>query len=319
MSPKETNATAAVPLHAGAPALSSVPAVSVPDPAPHPLRAALENPRYEVIPMRGALAEARKLPEGTTVSVTCSPNRGIEPTIRLAEEIKNSGYTVVPHLAAKRFHSHAHVNETLIRLTDNGIQDVFVVGGDGDDVAGPYSCGIDLLAALVEIQPELNSIGIPCYPEGHASITDQVLDNALMGKSHYASYMVSQICFEPGTIHAWLKRIRSHGIDLPLYIGMPGVLERRKLFGIAMRIGLGDSRRFLKKNSRLMGRLARPSWFTPDALVSGLGDMFNDPDLGLAGFHINTFNQVDNTESWRHERLDTSQYDQPFHQRNYRP
>src|SRR5699024_6853487 len=90
MSPKETNTTAAAtPLRADARTLSPSPAISEPTPPSRPLQTALEYPRYEVIPVRGALAEARKLPEGATVSVTCSPNRGIAPTIRLAEEIKN--------------------------------------------------------------------------------------------------------------------------------------------------------------------------------------------------------------------------------------
>ena len=90
---------------------------------------------------------------------------------------------------------------------------------------------------------------------------------------------------------------------LPVHIGIPGVIERRKLLSIAMRIGLGDSTRFLKKNTGFWGRLALPSRFTPDALVDGLADTLADERLAVAGLHINAFNQIEATEAWRAKRL----------------
>lgn len=126
------------------------------------LRRALTRPRYEIIPMKGACDQARELPTGATVTVTCSPSRGVSATIELAEQIQKLGYTAVPHLAAKRFHSRSHLDETMARLSEAGIKDVFVVGGDGENQAGPFPRGADLIAALAEIQPELRSVGIPC-------------------------------------------------------------------------------------------------------------------------------------------------------------
>lgn len=268
------------------------------------LRQALSRPRYEVIPMRGALTRASRLPPGATVSVTCSPRRGMSATVELAEQIHRLGYRAVPHLAARRFHSRAHLEQTMARLTEAGIQDVFVVGGDGTDQAGPFACGAELIATLAEIQPGLRSVGIPCYPEGHAFIGTQMLDAALDDKCFFAGYMVTQICFDAAVIDAWLARIRARGVDLPVHIGIPGVIERRKLLGIALRIGLGDSTRFLKKNSGFMGRLTGPSRFTPDALIHELADLPDREEHAIAGFHINTFNQVESTETWRREQLE---------------
>lgn len=253
--------------------------------------------------MRGALAQARKLPAGATVAVTCSPSRGISATIELAEQIHRHGCTAVPHLAARRFHSRTHLDETMARLSEAGVQDVFVVGGDGTDQAGPFACGADLISALAEIQPNPRSVGIPCYPEGHAFISSQLLDAALDAKCFFAGYMVTQICFDAGMIANWLARSRARGVDLPVYIGIPGVIERRKLLGIALRIGLGDSTRFLRKNSGFMNRLAGPSRFTPEALIHGLASVLDEAEPGMAGFHINTFNQVESTEVWRREQL----------------
>lgn len=267
------------------------------------LRAALVAPRYEIIPMRGAVDAACRLPAGAVVTITCSPTRGVAPTVALAERLCAAGYRAVPHLAARRFESRAHLQDTMVRLEAAGIRDVFVIGGDGDQVSGPFARGADLVAALAEIAPHLRSVGIPCYPEGHAVISAQLLDEALEAKCFLAGHMVTQLCFDVDVIHAWLRRIRARGVDLPAYIGMPGVIERRKLLGIAMRIGLGDSTRFLKKNTGVWGRLAMPSRFSPDALVDGLTGLLGERDLGIAGLHINAFNQIEATEAWRARRL----------------
>jgi len=272
-----------------------------------PLEQALASPRYEIVPMRSALKQARELPANAVVSVTCSPTRGVDATVALAERISAMGYTAVPHLAARRFTGQSHLHAIVTRLQQTGINDVFVVGGDdpADAAHGSsaFACGRDVLAALVASRFEARSIGIPCYPEGHAYIGDALLDQALDEKSPFADYMVTQICFDPTTIRQWLTRIRARGITLPVYIGIPGVIERRKLLGIALRIGLGDSTRFLKKGASMLGQLVGTPIYRPDVLVDGLADLLAEPELGVAGFHINSFNQVEKTEDWRKQRL----------------
>ena len=103
--------------------------------------------------MPGALDAALGLPQGSGVTVTCSPSRGVAATIDLAEQLRACGYRVVPHLAARRFESHAHLQDTVACLDTAGIGDVFVIGGDGDSSAGPFASGADLIAALAEIAP----------------------------------------------------------------------------------------------------------------------------------------------------------------------
>lgn len=268
---------------------------------------ALAAARFEIVPMRHALAHARQLPAGTTVTVTCSPTRGVDATVELAEQISASGYTAVPHLAARRFSSHRHLQDVVARLARAGINDVFVVGGDGppdgSNQAGPFGTGAELIAALAQIKPDIRSVGMPCYPEGHAFIAAEALDQALHDKAFFAGHMVTQICFNPAAIRQWLERIRERGLTVPVYIGIPGVIQRYKLLGIALRIGLADSTRFLKKGAGMVGQLAGAATYTPDALVDGLVDLLDDPDLNVAGFHINSFNQIEKTEDWRRQRL----------------
>jgi len=271
-----------------------------------PLSRALAVPRYEIIPMRGAMKQARQLPAGTTITVTCSPTRGVDATVELATRLAAMGYTAVPHLAARRFTSRMHLEDTVELLARAGIDDIFVVGGDdaphGKD-REPFGSGVELIDALAAIRPDFRSIGLPCYPEGHAFIAATALDQALHDKLRLASYMVTQICFDPAAIRAWLERMRAQGVTAPVYIGIPGVIERRKLLGIALKIGLGDSTRFVKKGAGMLGQLAGTSTYTPDALVDGVRDLLEDAELNVAGFHLNSFNLIAATEQWRMQRL----------------
>ena len=117
--------------------------------------------------------------------------------------------------------------------------------------------------------------------------------------------MTTQMCFDPGAIAAWLAGRRAEGITLPVWIGLPGVAELHKLMLISARIGVADSKRFLAKNTRLVGRLVRPGGYSPNGLMEGLAPTLADPTADIRGLHIYTFNQVESTEAWRRRYLDT--------------
>ena len=191
----------------------------------------------------------------------------------------------------------------LRRLEWGGLRDIFVVGGDSKVPAGPFASGLELLEAMARLGAGIERVGVPAYPEGHPFVPKGELMRALLAKQPFASYAVTQICFDPGKTLAWLAEAREGGMDLPVYAGVPGVVDRRKLLRISLRIGLGDSVRFLKKQTGLSGRLLRPRGYSPDALIEGLSPYVVDPDYGLRGFHINTFNHVEETEEWRRRML----------------
>ena len=92
--------------------------------------------------------------------------------------------------------------------------------------------------------------------------------------------MTTQMCFDPGAITAWLAGRRAAGITLPVWIGLPGVAELHKLMLISARIGVADSKRFLAKNTRLVGRLVRPGGYSPHGLLEGLAPTHGRPDRG---------------------------------------
>ena len=126
---------------------------------------------------------------------------------------------------------------------------------------------------------------------------------SLQAKQELATYMVTQMCFDAETLVKWLAEVRSRGIRLPVSLGLPGVMERMKLFRTSLRIGVGQSARFLRKQGSLAGALLKSSRYQPDDLVAGLSDAIADPQMGIEGFYLFSFNQVQATIAWQQEYL----------------
>jgi methylenetetrahydrofolate reductase (NADPH) len=264
----------------------------------------LANPTFELVPLKNALDQAAFLPVGATVSVTASPAKGIEATVALCEQLQAAGFRAVPHLSARMVRDRAHLVDLIGWLEGAGVQRAFVVGGDEKE-PGAFPDGLSLLRAMAEIGHPLNEVGIPVYPQGHAFISDRLLLEALRDKVAYASYMTTQLCFDPGAIAAWLAARRAEGIVLPVHVGVPGVAEPQKLLAIAARIGVADTHRFLSKNIRFVARLLRSGGFyRPDALLEGIAPHALDSAANMTGVHLYTFNAAQATEAWRQAFLE---------------
>ena len=264
----------------------------------------LRRPRIEVIPLEGVEEQVLEhVPKGVKVTVTASPSKGLDPTLALAERLSGAGYETAPHLSARLVRGGGHLGEILARLRDSGIRDAFVVAGDAKEPAGPFAGARDLLVAMSETGHGLEEVGISGYPESHPFISDEETIRAMDEKEPYATYIVSQICFDVRTIESWVRRVRRRGVWLPIFVGMPGVVSRQKLLRISSSIGLGESARFLGKHRSRLARLFLPGGYSPDRLVDGLTPLLADPEAGVRGFHLYTFNEVAKTEAWRREKL----------------
>jgi len=272
-------------------------------PARDALAHLLRAPTFELVPLKNALDQAAFLPAGATVSVTASPAKGIEATVALCQELQARGFRAVPHLSARMVRDRSHLRDLIAWLEGAGVDRAFVVGGDAKE-PGDYPDGLSLLRDMAEIGHPLAEIGIPCYPQGHAFIPDGPLLEALHAKSAFASYMTTQLCFDPGAIATWIAQRRSEGLTLPVHVGVPGVAEPHKLLAISARIGVADTHRFLTKNLRFVARLVRSGGFyRPDALLEGLAPHLADPTACIEDLHMYTFNAVDTFEAWRRSML----------------
>ncbi len=269
------------------------------------LRRLLSHARYEVLPTPSSEDVVRThLDPGFTVTVTASPSKGLDATLDLAERLAGAGYEAVPHLAARMISGRSELAEICQRLTAGGVRAVFVPAGDADPPAGDYHASLDLLQDLDELGRPFAHVGVTGYPESHPSIHDDLTVQAMWDKRRYATHVVSNLTFDPATLSTWLKRLRARGITMPLLVGMPGPVDRTKLVGMATKIGVGESTKFLVKHRRTLTRLAAPGGFTGERFLEQTLPALSAPDALVAGLHVFTFNQVAATEQWRREWLD---------------
>jgi methylenetetrahydrofolate reductase (NADPH) len=266
---------------------------------------ALHDAYMEVFPTPTIEARLQVLEPGSDVAVTCSPTKPLEETVRMTEHLARKGYEVIPHISAKMVRDRAHLRDIMARLDDAPVQSIFVPGGDSRKPAGEFSTALDLLRAIADMGHRFRDVGIAAHPEGHPDVGDDELLQALEDKQPLATYLVTQMCFDADALGRWLRMIAERGIKLPAWIGIPGVADRVSLVKISLRIGVGTSLRFLHSRSDFAGQLLRNGVFFPDDLLSGILPLLVDRDSRVAGFHIYSFNQVESTEKWRRETLET--------------
>jgi methylenetetrahydrofolate reductase (NADPH) len=268
----------------------------------------LTDPRFELMPFDSFEGQMERLPEGAEIAITASPQLGLDATVEWSEKAAARGYDPVPHVAARYVRDADHLDEVAGHLADAGVTDIFVPGGDREDPIGEFESAHDLLVALEDLDYDFEEVGITGYPEGHDFLDDRTLAEAMDRKAPYATYLTTQLCYDPEAIQRWIETVRDRGIDLPVEVGVPGVMKYQRLLSISQKVGVGDSVRFLRKTSGIVGFVRQlvgsRGRYTPDDLVDGLAPHAEDPDYGIRGLHIYTFNQAGDTEAWRRGRLE---------------
>jgi len=264
----------------------------------------LQRSRYEVLPTASAHdAVLESVPRDVVITITASPTKGLEPTLGLAERLAAAGYQVVPHLSARLVRDSAHLSEVVARMTAIGVEDVFVPAGDADPPAGEFTSALDVLEHLAELGSPFKNVGITGYPETHPKIEDDITVQAMWDKRRHASYIVSNLCFDPAVLRDWIVRIRRRGVTLPLLVGLAGPVDRTKLIQMATKIGVADSARFVAGHSSAFVRLSTPGAYQPERLLDRVASTLAAPDSLVTGLHIFTFNQIARAEQWRQELM----------------
>ena len=268
------------------------------------LRETVREAYMEIFPTDTIESKLDVLESGSYIAVTCSPTKGVEETLDMSERLAARGFKIVPHIAAKTVRDRAHLREIMARLSDMPIISIFVPGGDATEPAGDYATAVELLRDIAEFDHSFVEIGIGGHPEGRPEVDDDELLRHLLMKQDVSNYLVTQMCFDAEAVARWIREIRERGVDMPVWLGLPGVSNIATLIKTSLRIGVGDSVRYLKKNMRNVGKLLGAGAYTPDNLLYELAPYIADRNFGIAGHHLYCFNQVERTEVWRHEFLE---------------
>ncbi|MCX2725969.1 methylenetetrahydrofolate reductase [Thermomicrobium sp. 4228-Ro] len=264
----------------------------------------LSDLRIEVLPNVDLDKVIEAVPKHATLAVTSSPQRGVEGTLHTAIALRRAGYRVVPHLAARAIRDRAQLADLWRQYSAEGVDEVFIVGGDQEQPAGEFAASLDLVKAVVELDPRPHRIGITSYPEGHPHIPADVLERDLLAKQPCAQYAVTNLVFDPEVFVRWLSTMRARGFTLPIYIGLPGTLRLDRLIRIGMRLGLGSSLRYLEKQRGLVGRLLTGGGlrYDPGDFLDEVARQPAEARTGIIGVHWYSFNAVSSVVTWVSER-----------------
>lgn len=268
----------------------------------------MDQAYLEVIPTRTIVERLVHIPRHSYLSITCSPEHGVGPTLDMVDELRalpeERQLKLVPHIAARVVRDKGHLREILVRLDEAKVESVFVPGGDGKKPVGDYDSALDLLRDIADIGHEFEDIGVAAHPEGHPVVDDAKSISLLKEKQAVSNYLVTQMCFDPDVLVDWLRKIRQAGVTLPAWLGLPGVADIPKLISLSLRIGVGQSVKVLRKQKGLVRKMISAKPYQPDDLLAGLQPHLDDPGLDIPGFHLFSFNDVERTERWRKETFE---------------
>jgi methylenetetrahydrofolate reductase (NADPH) len=267
----------------------------------------VENTCFELVPLKNLEAQLAHLPSGASVSVTCSPAKGIGDTLELSGRLREAGLQPTPHIAARMVTGKVQLSTIVDRLRGDGHTNLFLVGGDAETPAGEYDGVTPLLRDLLSLDHGLSKIGVTGYPDGHVTIPADVLRRelhakaALLREAGVGGWVSTQMCFDGPLIAKWLREERDAGLDLPVRLGIPGPIDRTKLLTMGMRVGVGQSVRYLQKNRSGLFKLLTGADYNPNELLGALNSGLEM--LDVEGLHLFTLNQLDRCVSWRNEFL----------------
>ena len=226
-------------------------------PARAALAAVLADPIFELLPLKSIGDQIRHLPAGARVSVTASPNKGIDATLDWAIRLQADGFRAIPHLSARMIASRDVSPACSTGPATAGSTRAFVVGGDADE-PGEYLDGLSLLRAMTELGHPFATIGCPAYPQGHPDIPD-----AALARGPRRQGAVRRPRDDPDGLRHDGDRDAGSGPAAPRASRRPSSSAcrasptRRSSSSIAARIGVKDAKRFLVKNLRFVTGLAR--------------------------------------------------------------
>lgn len=249
--------------------------------------------RLEVVPSADLLTQLPAAFDAPgSVSVTCLPHHGPERTVQASVDLARLGYHTVPHLAARSITGEAELHSLLGQLQDAGVSELFLVAGDRRTPAGPYAWSGQLLEAVNAYSPDF-SIGIAGYPEGHPQLGEEQLSSSLHIKARLASSMVTQMCFSAEAISRYLRTIRKCGIQIPVWVGVPGPVSVRKLVSLGARLGVGRSLKLARGTGMARALWRRDEFLSYDStrLIREVHQQLAGDPL-FAGFHVYTFNDL---------------------------
>jgi methylenetetrahydrofolate reductase (NADPH) len=240
---------------------------------------------------------------GTPIYLSAVPTRPQEDVVGQAALVRAAGLEPVPHLAVRNFASPDALGRFLDRLNgEAGVRRLLVIAGDRAEPAGPFHGALEAIDSGLISRRGIVEIGISGYPDGHPRIAPHELDRLLAAKLEAAQQtglsvqIVTQFCLDAVPLIAWLRKLRDHGVDHPVRVGLAGPTSLSTLMRYAKRCGVRAATQGLARNAGLIKHLLGAS--APDGIVRALVEANRDGELGDIAPHLFSFGGIGATARW---------------------
>ena len=277
--------------------------------APHSIAAMLQGYSIEVHPAETKVVDLApdRLERGTEVFLTWIPGTNPMDMVEPAAKLRRAGFFPVPHVGARHIKSADQLGRFVERLAgEAGGDRVLVIGGDRATPAGPFESSLAVMQSGAFQKAGIVRMAVAGFPEGHPSIPEHILQEALEAKLRFARStglqisIVTQFCFESQPIVNWLRGLHARGINVPVRIGLAGPASLMTLARYAVRCGIGNSLHVLTESSSFTKLLVEKG---PEPIIRGIaapaeGENGSALPPGVTGLHFFVFGGFRKTVDW---------------------
>jgi methylenetetrahydrofolate reductase (NADPH) len=240
---------------------------------------------------------------GRDVTITFLPGDNFRGNVETSAALRRAGFNPVPHIAAREIASREALDDFLARLRGEAdVARVLLIAGDVAGARGPFKAARDLAASGLLQQHGITSVSVAGHPEGHPFLEDAATFKLLQAWQDFSRDsgihidILTQFCFESAPILNWLGELKTHGVTLPVIIGLAGPATPATLTKFALRCGIGNSMRALRNQIGRFGRLLIDTG--PDDVMRGLEAAPREATAAITGFHLFPFGGLRKAGNW---------------------
>ena len=245
------------------------------------------------------------LPKGTRVYVAHIEGTPIEDMVATAKRIGAEGFDVMPHFPARIIKDKATLTDWVARYKDVGVRQALLLAGGVAHPVGDYATSMQLLES--DAFTGFDRLNVAGHPEGNKDIdpdgSDKMVMEAARWKSAFAERsdakiaMATQFCFEAAPVIAWVDRLATEGVKLPVHIGIAGPAKLQTLIKFAIACGVGPSLRVLQKRAMDVTKLLLP--YEPTEVIAELAaHKAKSPGFGIEQVHFFPLGGIKTNAQW---------------------
>jgi len=231
-------------------------------------------------------------PDFISVTYGASGSLADNSTCEIASAIKQKyGIESAAHLTCVNS-TKEEVSEVLLRLADNGVENILALRGDLVPDVPPkkeFKHASELITFIKETKDYDFGISGACYPEGHLDSRNQVEDILNLKKKvdAGAQHLISQLFFDNEVFYDFVDKARIAGINVPIEAGIMPVTNKKQIERMVSLCGASLPRKFTKMMSRYENK---PEAMRDAGIAYAVNQIVDLVSQGVDGVHLYTMN-----------------------------